>query len=260
MRVALCFFGQPRFIDNPYTYISHKYWIIDKYNADIFTHTWINNKEKKFEYSDWVQEEKHTIENKNADEIILKKYNPKKYIFEKSKHFSLDEKSRNIIKEIEKDFRSKYNEESKFNYSENNENNVLSQLYSMSKCISLIDSDYDWIILSRYDNYIWQFPNLFQLDKNNLYLNNTYLHNFQDVLIFGGQRHVEILNCFDKVPKLCDKIQYFTPEEFKKNAYRKVYPPDPDAEYLYSYQVGKEKRISIGVGIVRTNTLENLQI
>ena len=268
MKIALCFFGQPRFLNNPYTYLSHKFWILDKYNTDIYIHTWIDGEEKECKYSDWVlyqqslRNEKYETpkEYKGIENDIIKKYKPKKYIFENSKHFSLDEKSRNIIKEIEKDFISKYGNELKFNYSENNENNVLSQLYSMSKSISLIDSEYDWIILSRYDNYIWDFPNLYQLDKNNLYLNNTYLYNFQDVLMFGGQKHIEILNCFDSIPELCKKIDYFTPEEFKKCAYRNIYQPDPNDGYLYLYQIGKEKRISIGVGIVRTNTLENLQI
>lgn len=44
MKVALCFYGQPRWIENPYSWFSHKYWIIDRYKADIFAHTMDNIK------------------------------------------------------------------------------------------------------------------------------------------------------------------------------------------------------------------------
>lgn len=258
MKVAICIFGQPRWINNPYVLLSHKYWIIDRYKADVFIHSWISGEEKKFDYADQVEEYKKTKEVKNVADIIIKKYNPKKYIFEKPKDFSLDEKSRTILKKREQEYYEKVN--GYFNHTLTNENNHLSQLYSMSKSISLLNDDYDWIILSRFDNYIYNFPNLFILEKNNLYLNDTYSYNFADVLIFGGQKQIETLNCFDLIPELCNKILYFTPEEFKRTAYQRIYNLDPPQIGEYLYEIGQEKRIPIGVGVVRSNTLENLQI
>jgi hypothetical protein len=256
LRVALCFSGQPRNIENPYTWLSHKHHIIDKYQADVFAHTWINDDERQFDYSDWVYE-KSITESQHSDELILKKYKLKNHIFEKPKHFTLDEKSRTIITEKENVFFQKYNQR---HYSLNNENNTLSQLYSVSKSIELIDGKYDWVILSRYDNYIWNMPNLYQLDKDNLYLNNRQYFNFSDLLIFGGQEQIETLNCYNKIPELCEKINYFTPEEFKRVAYQNVYKPT-DNKNEYEYIIGQEKRISIGVGIARLkNSIENLQI
>lgn len=257
MRVALCFSGQPRNIENPHTWISHKHHIIDKYHVDVFAHTWINEDERQFEYSDWVNE-KSVTESKNSNELILKKYKLKNYIFEKPKIFSLDEECRKIILEREDIFFQKYNQKY---YSINNENNTLSQLYSVSKSIELIKYEkYDWVILSRYDNYIWNLPNLYQLDKNNLYLNNRQNFNFSDLLIFGGQSQIESLNCYNKIPELCKKINYFTPEEFKRVAYQNIYEPTNNKN-TYEYTIGQEKRISIGVGIARLkNSIENLQI
>jgi len=243
MKVALCLYGQPRHINNPYTWLSHKYHIIDKYKTDIFIHTWISGAKKEFEYSDWVNiEKRNAVESENASNLILKKYNPKKYIFEPPRFFSLDENSKITIKEKEKEYLKIWNGD--FNWSENNENNTLSQLYSLSKSVELIDAQYDWIILSRYDNYIYDFPNLYQLEKDNLYLDNKFIYNFSDVLIVGGQKQIETLNCFDKIPELCEKISYFTPEEFKRVAFQMKY---------------KEKRIRIGVAIARTDSLEKMQ-
>ena len=84
--------------------------------------------------------------------------------------------------------------------------------------------------------------------------------------MFGGQNQIETLNCFDIVPELCKKISYFTPEEFKRAAYHEKYRLEENKENVrekpiknYGYLCGEEKRISIGVGITRTNSLENIQ-
>jgi len=260
MRVALCIFGQPRWLDNSHTYLSHKYHIIDKYNADVFSHTWVSGSEIEFKYADQVKDEFKDIEDKDSIKKIMKLYNPKKFYFDPPINFLLDESLRKILIERKR----LYNEKiiGSFNYSLNNENNHMSQLYSMSKAISLLEGDdkYDWVILSRFDNYIFNFPDLFSLDKNNLFINNKYDYNFPDVIIFGGQPQIETLNCFDIIPELCEKILYFSPEEFKRAAYQRVYGFKPPKIGKYCYEIGQEKRISIGVGVVRSNTLENLQI
>lgn len=259
MKVALCFFGQPRWLENPYVWLSHKYWIIDKYDTDIYIHTWINEDEKKFEYADQVRDELKTHEIKNSTKIILDKYKPIKYIFEKNKEFFFDDNTRKILIDKKVDYENKIN--GTFNYTLTNEKNHLSQLYSMSKSISLLENKkYDWVILSRFDNYIYDFPNLYILDSNNLYLNNNFYHIFSDVLIFGGQNQMETLNCFDILPELSKKIYYFTPEEYKRVAYQRLYGYDPPIIGEYNYEIGQEKRVSIGVGVVRSNSLENLQI
>ena len=40
MKVALLFFGQPRFLENSLPFESHKDHIINKYDTDVFCHTW----------------------------------------------------------------------------------------------------------------------------------------------------------------------------------------------------------------------------
>ena len=234
MKVALCMFGQPRVINNSYTFQSHEEWIIKKYNADIFTHSWISGKEIIFNYSDWVKSEEYVdYEDKNTIDIILKKYQPKKFKFDQPRSFTLDNISRNKVKDLEY-------------YSLNNENNILSHLYSLSTSISLIDEIYDWIIISRYDNYIKYFPDLNELNSDGLYITTDYGNHFPDHMIFGGQKQITSLNCYNSIPQLCDEINIFTPESFKQSAFYKLNEI--------------ENRVRLEVGLARTLTLNKLQI
>jgi len=266
MKVALCFFGQPRLLNNPYTYLSHKHWILDKYNTDIFIHSWINNTNEEFNYADQVKIKEKEL--KDSDKIILSKYKPKRYIFEKSRNFSLSEKNRNIIKQKIEQSESRWGG-GNLNWSENNENNHLSQLYSMSKSIELLQDDYyDFVILSRFDSYIISIPNLYNLDKNELYLSDIHYLNtidcdrntFSDILIFGGLEEVKSLNCYNNIDNLINDLEIFAPEDFKLLSYYskfkhkiKGYSRNLNLPY------GAEKRIKMRIGVVRTNDLNYLQ-
>lgn len=253
MKVALCFFGQPRHINNPYTWLSHKYHIIDKYKADVFCHAWISGEEKAFDYADQVKDELKSKENIDAANIILKKYNPKKYIFEKPRQFKLDDSLAPVIKQKQIEYNARII--GSFNWSPNNENNHLSQIYSMSKSISLLNDNYDWVFLTRYDTYIYELPNIYSLEKNNLYLDNQWLTNFSDVMMIGSQPQIEALNCYDNISELCHKIWYFSAEEFKRVAFQSKF----GELQLDTFHQGAEKRIPIRTGVVRSNTLDKIQ-
>lgn len=239
MKVALCMFGQPRFIQNNFTHQSHLDHIINKYDTDVYCHSWISTIPNKFEYSDWVKNQYKTHQDKFAADIILTKYIPKAFLFEEPMEFSLSGVYRDLA------VNSGRCPAGAYYWSDNNENNLMSQLYSVSKAIRMSRNEkYDWIILSRYDNYIENIPQLDELDSDNLYLSNQYGH-FVDVLMFGGQKQINTLDCFDIIPELCSEINYFTPEEFKRAAFNRKFQ--------------SEKRTNIVVGIARTDTLEGLQ-
>jgi hypothetical protein len=266
MKVALCFFGQPRLLNNPYTYLSHKHWILDKYNTDIFIHSWINNTNEEFNYADQVKIKEKEL--KDSDKIILSKYKPKRYIFEKSRNFSLSEKNRNIIKQKIEQSESRWGSKDNLNWSINNENNHLSQLYSMSKSIELLQDDYyDWVILSRFDTYIITIPNFYNLNKNDLYVSNKYFdinadrNTFSDVLIFGGLDEIKSLNCYNNIDNLINNINIFEPEEFKLvSYYNKFKYKIKGYSKNLSLPYGAEKRIKIEIGVVRSNDLNDLQV
>ncbi len=239
MNVALCMFGQPRVIRNPFTFNSHEEHIIKKYNADVYCHSWISKEPKQFEYSDWVNSNHRSTEDISASEIILERYKPKDFLFEEPRHFSLTGKSRELAENSGRCPMGVYY------WSENNEHNLMSHLYSISKVIKMSNRiKYDWIILSRYDNHIEHIPSLYELDSNNLYLSNQFPH-FVDVLMMGGQNQMNTIACYDDIPELCGEINYFTPEEFKRASFNRKFE--------------REIRVDISVGIARTNTLEGLQ-
>lgn len=255
MKVAVCFFGQPRHLNNPYSYYSQKYWLIDKYNANVYCHSWISKNEIEFDYADQVQESLRSRQDKNSENIILRKYKPKKYLFEEPKNLFLTEELREVLKIKQQEYNSRII--GSFNWTITNEKNHLSQLYSMSKAISLLkDKNYDWIFLTRFDVYVKEIPNLYQLEKDNLYINNQWPATFCDVLIIGGQKQIESLNLFDSVPDLCSKIWYWDPVEFKRVAYQSKFGPLHSDSFLQ----GSEKRVYIGVGVVRSDTLEKIQM
>ena len=54
MKVALCIFGQPRFLDNPHPFISHKKYILDKYDVDCYCHLWWKSGIKEFDANPWA--------------------------------------------------------------------------------------------------------------------------------------------------------------------------------------------------------------
>lgn len=246
MKIALCFFGQPIFLNNPYTYLYHKFWILDKYNTDIYIHTWIDGEEKECKYSDWVlyqqklRNEKYETpkEYKGIENDIIKKYKPKKYIFEKSKNFKLTDYDWERLKEKEKKYYEEWNGD--FYLSKNNENNILSQLYSIDKVLNLLESDYEWVILSRFDNHIIDFPNLYNLNNNFLYIKDYHPNNFNDVLMFGGMKFVEPFKLYNKISELINDIDVFTPEQFKMVSFYK------------NFKKEKIKRYPIKVSIIRS--------
>jgi hypothetical protein len=236
MRVALCFFGQPRLLENPYTYNSHLKHIIDKYPTDVYVHNWIGSENTPFTYSDWaldkMQEDWKQVQSQNVKGKVEEMYSPIAAKFDTARTFRLSNESREIVKTLPF-------------YSTNNENNTLSQLYSISECLKLVKCiDYDFIILSRYDNYIYSLPDLTELSTDNFYVTNRYQH-FADVLFIGGVDAVRSLICFDKIEQMCNKIPMFIPEEFKRIA-------------LYENQY-KETRVGIDVGIARTLTTDHIQ-
>jgi len=208
-------------------------WIIGRYDTDVYAHCWISGQEVGFNYSDWVNANYADVEDRNTASIVLNGYHPKHHLFEKPRSFTLDETSRSKVS-------------GKEYYSANNENNMLSHLYSFTTSLGLVDGSYDWVIISRYDNYIRYMPNLEELNSDRLYITTMYGNHFPDHIIFGGQKHMNSLKCYDIIPELCSKVETFTPEAFKRAAF---------------YRLGElEERVRLEVGLVRSLTLENLQI
>ena len=179
MKVALCFFGQPRLLENPHTYNSHVKNIINKYSTDVYVHNWISSENNKFTYSDWaldkMQEDWKQEHSQDVKDRINEMYSPIASKFDTIRTFQLSDNSRKLVKNLSF-------------YSTNNENNTLSQLYSISECIKLIQKDdYDFefmnigynskkinIIKVNYNNYDIELSD-YQYTVGNFQFKKNYL-------------------------------------------------------------------------------------
>jgi hypothetical protein len=138
MKIALLLCGQARYFKDGYKSIKEN--IIDKYNPDIFIHTW--RYKNKYAYSaPWNNLGKIKIDLDDINEYI-ELYKPKKYMIENSLETI----------PLTKDYIKTSSKYTKYNF--------YSYLYSLNKCYNLIEnkSDYNIYIIVRSDVIIYNFP------------------------------------------------------------------------------------------------------
>lgn len=144
MKIAWCFYGQPRKLELGYKNITD---YLKKYNmddVDFFCHAWYNNN-SYLNQSPWsiVREGNIKITLNDLSKII-QLYSPKSYLFEQQKDFN------NEITTLKDSLIC--------NYNSNNVSNVLSCCNSTEKTINLLrkyvienNVNYNYVFISRYD-------------------------------------------------------------------------------------------------------------
>lgn len=162
LKVALILSGQPRFY-NSYSYDSIKREILNKYNPDVFFHTWYSeNKDMKYEFASWssIQELKFP---ETTKEDIIKLYNPKSYIIDDPNGFKYPSKLVSYL-DPSKHPEFKHNKMDDILYMYRN---VPQMLYSLSKSAELCNDyakknniKYDIIIRARFDTHLVNLPSL----------------------------------------------------------------------------------------------------
>lgn len=218
MKVALLFFGQPRFIDNDQIERVYKETIIDKYETDVFCHTWWKKTEDvEYDYSSWSRISKCPIPN-NALELIEQKYNPKILKWEEPKIFEFPPKTKQYVN---LNYTGKHPEG---HWNEKNYSNIMSQLYSIKSVSEIVDEyqkNYDWIVLARYDTILVNFPDLNVCDPSKFYLPGHHPR-FPDTIQFFSPKYLEwSKNAFDDVDDVYDGIWEPSPEAFKMGSFLK---------------------------------------
>jgi hypothetical protein len=126
MKIAICISGQPRNFKQ--SYISLKKYFLDKYDCDIYFHTW---KISNFESTNFgFGNTKYSLINDDYNDLI-QLYNPKDYTIEKPIVFDDSGYKCPIWRQPL--------------------NNTLSMFYSIYKSIQLIEEEYDYIVRTRFD-------------------------------------------------------------------------------------------------------------
>ena len=142
MKIAWCFYGQPRNLQEGYDNIKN-YINNEKINVDFFCHAWYNNN-KEMSQSPWAKERNNSIYiNETYMKNIIELYSPKKFLFEHEHEFNIEQLKNTLLLN---------------NTTNNNCNNVLSACYSTQTVIKLlfdyckeIRQEYDIVYISRYD-------------------------------------------------------------------------------------------------------------
>ena len=207
MKIALLFFGQPRFLDNPLPYLKHKKFFLDKHDTDVYCHTWWEE-EAKYDCSTWSRI--NTCEtDKDAIKKIQQMYKPVDLVFESPKKFSFKAESQESINQI---IKKKWPRgHAHWNSNNDNYSNILSQLYSIEQVCKLCaksSEKYDFIVLSRFDNNIIEFPeDLHELDSGKFYISDLHPR-FPDMVYFFSQKFLESQYFYSRVDYIIEKYKW----------------------------------------------------
>jgi len=212
MKVALCFFGQPRYLENKNSFTSHKEKIYSQCDVDVFTHFWFSEDNNLSPKSDWCTAINPTID-KNAIEIITQLYSPKQMEYEKQIMFYPDAELQKIVT-------------GKHSFTLNNTFCLMSHLYSMQRTIEMLEkyiintgTKYDFLVMSRYDNKILDFPNLNELPREKFFLTSLWgrYPAFTDHLFISDLKYTKAFKMFDRIKQLSKQVVGCCPEEYKLN-------------------------------------------
>lgn len=222
MKVALAFFGQPRFVDNQQIINTYKEVILNRYDTDVFGHMWWQEDGGEYDYSSWSRINNCPIP-KDAPKIISDNYHPLILGIESPKTFELPPKAKSFV---DNRFTGKHPDGNHWN--PKNYSNVLSQLYSINSVANIVKShiekvkiSYDFIVLARYDTVLMRFPDLNTCDKNKFYLPGHHPR-FPDTIQFFGSKYLTwALNAFDDVNDVYENIWEPSPEAFKMGSFLK---------------------------------------
>lgn len=203
VKIAVCFWGQPRFIENPATYegIKKNLISIPNYDVDIYMHTWFSEGGTMVG-SNWSGIN-HAINPKTLD-ILFDRYrnNLKRIIWSPQPNFLNDSRFVGLRQQMQAN-----SHVSACMLPDRNFDALCSQAVSVNTVIDLIKSvncdQYDWIIILRHDCCILSLPDLNTIDPNNLYCalsGENYVKD--DYFIFNPK--------LIKVFELVDALQSYT--------------------------------------------------
>jgi hypothetical protein len=221
MKVALLFFGQPRYLDDPRPYQCYKNLIIDRYDTDVYIHTWFDKAGGKYDVSTWAQMHgaKNAVILPDSIERLQKMYNPKVLVHEPPRKFELPP---NAKKWVDERFTGRHPEG---HWIPSNYSNILSQLKTIQRVAELYEEtgdQHDFIVLARLDTYLERFPEDFStLDPRKFYLAGHHPR-FPDVVHIFGRKYLGWMkNAFNDVdhPRVYQNIWEPSPEAFKGNSF-----------------------------------------
>lgn len=174
MKVALCFAGQPRYLQDCWPSI--KQYLVQPNRADVFFHTWASHPKQS---TGWFhnQDVRWPV---LSEEQLLQMLQPKAYILEPQIEWDISSYPRTHTSTF----------------------TVMSFLYSISRCHQLYNPlDYDYVIHSRMDLEFHAPVELVNLDTDTVYMEyrdtsgDQFAYGYSDAM----QRFSKVFDNFDKL-------------------------------------------------------------
>ena len=166
MKIAVGFSGQPRFYKE--TFPIFKKLIFDRYETDIYCHSWWSEEEVKkgmsLSWSSSISEFALDPDFPNQFESL---YKPKKFLIEKSLLLKEENLRDNFYKRV-KELYPQYN----INYLQYPDSESFIHKFISTERLSNIvnwEENYDWFFLCRFDCVPSKIPDLNKLEKQKLY-------------------------------------------------------------------------------------------
>jgi hypothetical protein len=179
MKIAMTISGQPR--QYAAGFLECKKWFLDKYDIDVYLHSWVDKKFYKYDFFDEGKLQNTYTADENTYSEILELYKPKGYLFEKAINFDAT------------DIKGSNNQRL---------NSQLGMWMSLKRAWDLLEESgikYDYVIRTRFDlqftdHVVESCPlisNITQLDPNQVNLfdyhnDNHRKLNVNDLFAIGG--------------------------------------------------------------------------
>jgi hypothetical protein len=218
-KVALLFFGQPRFLNNPQVYWSYKK-LIDSFDCTAFCHTWISK--DPYETSTWTG-----LESIPVDDDAIRKinflYKPVRLAADDPVIF--DFKNNNVTKEAEKYLGENFNEK--------NFTNTLSQHYSISAVTSLVYPEsiknmFDVFVYCRFDmifENVYEYLKANHIDDDMIVIPNNH-RNFPDTVMLAGKETLYSFKYLYGDCLGCDALEFDMMAEVTAESFKKLFLSD----------------------------------
>ena len=210
--VAVIFFGQPRFVENRLASYSHRLWLRGC-DVEYFGHCWYSEGSVSYSHGENVSTAVN-ISN-NAPRMLKQQY--------RNIRLQIDEPMDDVFSFQAK----KYLEEREDHETIKNITKLpifISQYYSIRESLKVfsetINRDYDFVVLSRYDNFIVRVPRPKSLAHEVIVVSDARKY-FADLLFIGNKTLIDALNVFPYIADLVRTEDDFAPEEFKRAAFFK---------------------------------------
>jgi hypothetical protein len=236
MKIAVIYYGQPRFVNNPNCYNSQKDKIFSQGKVDVYAHLW-KAETNNYNSSSWSGMNECPA---SFDDTITfaKKWKPT-FIYEETERLFSNP---SLFEKIKEKFPSPHWTESDFN-------KALAHLYSLEKAISIFEESkesYDWVIVLRTDVCVWDFPLLSTLEKNRFYYSAIFNEeHFADICYITSPEFISGLKAYSYLIEpsyeILQKLTRPCAEQFKKETFIKRHGKVP------------LRQIPIPVRVVRDN-------